>query len=133
MNRKKRYRIKKFRVFVALVLLTGIILLLFNLKNIVTHVKLKTLDYSNSTIKILKDIDIEIENYSKTLDNISNTKYFNKDNLKYYLDIKYNNNDDNFVENTMATLFLMPTKAQGLQQCLWAGKNLTYKLNAALT
>ena len=98
MKRKKRYKIKKFRVFVALVSLIGIILLLFNLNNIITHIKLKSLSYDNSSIKLIKENDIEIDIYSETLDHIKNTKYYNKDNLKYYLEIKYKDVDD-FLEN----------------------------------
>lgn len=98
MIRKKRYKLKKIKLILTITLLVSTILLLFNIQNIVTHIKLKYLDYNNSTIKILKDIDIEILNYSETLDRITNTKYFNEDYINYYLEISYSNKD-NFLEN----------------------------------
>ena len=93
MKRKKRYRLKKGRIFLALVILISIITLGFNTENIIKYIKLKSLDYSNSSIKIIKDNDLKIESYSKTLDKIIETEYFNKDNTKYYLEINYSNKD----------------------------------------
>ena len=98
LKRKKRYKIKKIKVLITLILSISTILLLFNAKDIITHIKLKYLDYNTNTIKILKDIDIDITYYSKTLDNISNTKYFNKNNINYYLEINYKD-EENFLEN----------------------------------
>ena len=96
MKRKKRYKLKKRRILLALIILISIITLGFNIGNITEYIKLKSLDYSNSSIKLIKNNDLEIESYSKTLDKIIETKYFNKDNVSYYLEINYHDKDKFF-------------------------------------
>lgn len=98
MKRKKRYKLKIGRIILASIILSAIIILAINTNNIYSYFKLKSLDYSNQSIKLIKENELEIDSYSKTLDNIINTKYFDKNNVKYYIEIEYNN-DNNFYEN----------------------------------
>ena len=98
MKRKKRYKLKKGRILLAIILLTTIITLIFNTSNIVNYITLKTLNYSNSSIKLINKNELNIKKYSKTLDKIINTKHFNKNNINYYLEINYIE-QENFLEN----------------------------------
>jgi len=98
MKKKKRYRLKKGRILLAIILLIGIITLAFNTPNIINYISLKTLNYSDTSIKLIKDNDLEIKKYSKTLDNIINTKNFEKEKLEYYLEIEYQEKEK-FLEN----------------------------------
>ena len=70
MKRKKKYKLKKLRVVLAVLILTTIFTLIFNSNNIITYIKLKQLDYSKESIKEIKKYDLNIEKYSKTLDKI---------------------------------------------------------------
>jgi len=98
MKRKKKYKLKKFRIFLAILILTTIFTTIFNASNIITYIKLKQLNYSNESIKIINKYDLNIEKYSKTLDKIINTKYYNENNLNYLLEIEYHDKE-NFFEN----------------------------------
>ena len=98
MKRKKRYRLKKIRVILAIIILTTIFTLAFNSNNLIDYVKLKQLNYSNESIKLIKENDLTIEKYSKTLDKIIKTEYFDIDKYTILLDIEYKNNE-NFLEN----------------------------------
>lgn len=98
MKKKKRYRLKKGRILVALILLIGIITLAFNANNIIHYIRLSNLNYSKNSIKLINDNGLEIDKYSKTLDNIIDTKHFNKDKLDYYLEIDYRE-EENFLDN----------------------------------
>lgn len=98
MNRKKKYKFKKGRIFIALLLLTIIIVFTLNIGNIITVIKLKNLKYTSESISIINKNDIKIDKYSKTLDKIINTNYFILDNTKYYIDIDYKESN-NFFEN----------------------------------
>ena len=98
MKKNKRYKLKKGRIFVALVLFISIIMLIFNIDNISNYIKLNALNYSKDSIKLITDNELEIEKYSKTLDNIINTKHFDKKYLEYYLEIEYQE-DENFLDN----------------------------------
>lgn len=98
MKRKKKRRLKKGRIFIAITLLIGIITLALNTKNIINYITLKSLDYNKESIKIIMDNELEIKKYSKTLDKIINTKHFNKKNINCYLEIEYQEKD-NFLEN----------------------------------
>jgi len=97
MKRRKR-KLKKGRIFLVLIILIGITTFLLNINNIITYISLKRLNYSNSSIKLIQDNELDINIYSKTLDNIINTKYFNIEKLDYYLEIEYYDKD-NFIEN----------------------------------
>ena len=98
MNKKKKYKLKKGRIFIALLLLTIIVVFTLNIGNIITVIKLKNLKYTSESISIINKNDIKVDKYSKTLDKIINTNYFILDNTKYYIDIDYKEND-NFFEN----------------------------------
>jgi len=98
MKRKKRYKLKKGRIFIASLILITIIIIGFNTNNIVEYFNLKSLNYSNNSIKLIKENDLNIESYSETLDKIIDTEHFNKNNIKYYLEIEYQQKS-NFLEN----------------------------------
>lgn len=98
MKKKKKYKLKKGRIFITLILLITIITLAFNTNNIINYVTLKSLNYSNNSIKLITKNKLEIKEYSKTLDKIINTDYFNKNKLDYYLDIEYKETEK-FLEN----------------------------------
>jgi len=98
MKKKKKYKLKKGRILFATIILIIIVTLAFNTGNIIEYFKLRKLDYSHDSIKEIKNNDLEIKTYSKTLDKIINTKYFNKENINYYLEINYQN-ENNFLEN----------------------------------
>lgn len=103
MKRKKKYKLKKGRIFIAIVLLIGIITLSFNANNIINYITLKSLDYSKESIKLIMDSNLEITEYSKTLDKIITKDYFEKDKLNYYLEIKYQDKES-FLENITTLL-----------------------------
>ena len=65
MKRKKKYKLKKLRIVLAILILTTIFTLIFNSNNIITYIKLKQLDYSKESIKEIKKYDLNIEKYSK--------------------------------------------------------------------
>lgn len=98
MSRKRKYKLRKGRIFITLLLLTIIVVFTLNIGNIITIVKLKNLKYNSESISIINKNDIKVDKYSKTLDKIINTNYFILDNTKYYIDIDYKEND-NFFEN----------------------------------
>lgn len=98
MKRKKRYRLKKTRIIFAILILTTIFTLAFNSTNIISYIKLKQLNYSNESIKLIKENDLNIKKYSKTLDKIIKTKYFDINNYTILIDIEYQT-DENFLEN----------------------------------
>lgn len=94
--KRKRYRLKKKRIFLAIIILISIITLLLNTNNIITYIKLKSLKYDNNSINLIKENNLTIDKYSKTLDNIINTNYFILDNTSYYIDIDYIEKEDFF-------------------------------------
>jgi len=65
--------------------------------------------YDKNSVKAFKENNIyeyvKSYEYSKTLDNIINTSYFNVDYIDYYINIDYIN-DDTFLENISALLLL---------------------------
>lgn len=98
MKRKKKYRLKKGRILIALLTLISIITLALNTNSIINYITLKSLNYNKESIKLINDNDLEIDKYSKTLDKIINTKHFNKEKFDYYLEIEYQEKN-NFLEN----------------------------------
>jgi len=54
MKRKKRYKLKKGRITLALIILISLITLGINTPDILEYIKLKSLDYSNNSIKLIK-------------------------------------------------------------------------------
>lgn len=77
----------------AVLFLVVIVFLGFSVDDITYFIKLKNLDYSNNSIKLINDNELEIDVYSKTLDNIIDTNYFDKNNVSYYLDIEFKNSE----------------------------------------
>lgn len=96
--KKKRYRLKKKRIFLVLVVLIIIPLFIFNFNDITNYIKYKSLSYSNNSISLFNDKNIKIDKYSKTLDEIINTDFFIEENVDNYLDIVYLDRND-FYEN----------------------------------
>lgn len=109
---KKRRKVNKKKIFIYLVLPILLIISIsgyINKDNIYTIYLSKTTSYSKDTIQVLKDnqIDTNILNkkYSKTLDNIINTEYFNPKYINSYLDITYHEKS-NFYQNINSLLDL---------------------------
>ena len=106
-KRKKKFSTKKFlRFFIPLI----IILTIFLYKDdIYTLYVYKTTSYSDDTINVIKDnnLDINILNkkYSQTLENIINTEYFDVKHVDDYLEINYLDRD-NFSSNISKLLSL---------------------------
>lgn len=95
---KKKRKLKKKRIFFASSILILLIIFIVNLPSLIYNIKLSTKGYDKTSIKLLKENNIKLNKYSKTLDNIINTKYFILDNTSYYIDIDYHD-EDNFYEN----------------------------------
>lgn len=89
MKKRKKYKLKKGRIIIAIVLFIGILTLALNAKNIINFITLKSLDYSKTSIKLIMNSDLKIKEYSKTLDKIINTKEFNKNYVNHYLNVEY--------------------------------------------
>lgn len=107
---KKRRKVNKKKIFIYLILPILLIISILgyiNKDNIYTLYLSKTTSYSKDTIHVLKDnqIDTNILNkkYSKTLDNIINTEYFNPKYINSYLDITYHETS-NFYQNINSLL-----------------------------
>ena len=107
---KKRKKVNKKKIFIYLILPILLIISILgyiNKDNIYTLYLSKTTSYSKDTIHVLKDnqIDTNILNkkYSKTLDNIINTEYFNPKYINSYLDITYHETS-NFYQNINSLL-----------------------------
>lgn len=99
-KKKKKLSIKKIlRFFIPLI---TIIIILINLNNISTFYLSKKTGYAKDTIAVIKEIDnynqILDKEYSKTLENIINTKYYQETYINEYLNINYQEKD-NFLNN----------------------------------
>ena len=96
--KRRKFSIKKtLRIVIPFVLLLVII---FNRYNILYFIQGKISGYNINTIRIFHKFDIYNEikyhEYSDTLSKIVNSKDFNVNYTKYYLDINYINNDNYF-------------------------------------
>lgn len=104
-KKKKKISIKKISIFALLILMITILLL--NINNIRNLYISKTTGYSSKTVEVFMEQNIykEIKNheYSKTLETILNTEYYNPKYLKDYLDITHIKNDS-FLKNTSLLL-----------------------------
>ncbi len=103
MKKHKKYRLKKGRIIVCLIVLVSITTLLFNIGNITNYINLKSLHYSDLAFDKIRKDNIDINVYSKTLDNIISTDYFISEYLDDYLKIEYNS-DEHFFENINSLL-----------------------------
>ena len=98
-KRRKKFSIKKtLRLVVPLILIITIgLVYLINKDNINTYYLSKKTGYKENTINVMKDNDLDInilnKKYSKTLENIINTEYFNPKYLSDYINITYHDND----------------------------------------
>lgn len=99
-KKKKKLSIKKIlRFFIPLFI---IIIILINHNNISTFYLSKTTGYTKDTIAVIKEINdyskILDKEYSKTLEVIINTKYYQETYINEYLNIKYHEKE-NFLNN----------------------------------
>ena len=106
-KKKKRLSVKKILfLIIPIIILVG--LFLFH-NNILNYVNSKLTGYKYETIEVFQEQNIydKIKNskYSKTLEEIINTKYYNEEFLEDYLNINYQDND-NFFENINSLLEL---------------------------
>lgn len=103
-QKKKKFSIKKtLRLLIPLTIIIILVSIIYtNKDNISTYFLSRTTGYNKDTINVVKDnnLDTSILNkkYSKTLENIINTEYFNPKYIDNYLDITFKNND-NFLSN----------------------------------
>jgi len=104
-NRKRKLSIKKISRF--LIILTITLILLINLGNIKTYFLSKITGYNQNTIKVFLETntynEIKEHKYSKTLESIINTEYYNNKYIKDYLNINYIDNS-NFLSNINSLL-----------------------------
>lgn len=99
-RRKKKYRIKKIWLITIPLIFISIILINYNnIKNIYLS---KITGYSKEIIDVFTEQElintIKEKTYSKTLEEIINTKYYNNKYINDYLSINYND-DSNFLSN----------------------------------
>lgn len=101
MKRKKTKR-KKWKIILISIIFLTIVLLIFNLNNIIYYIKLNQLNYSKNSIKNIYNNNIEVKKYSLTLDKIINTNDFILDNTSHYQNITYISKTNFFKEiNTL--------------------------------
>jgi len=104
-RRKKKLSIKKISILIIfVVVITTLILNASNIRNIYLS---KVTGYNKDTVAVFieNDIynDIKDHKYSKTLETILNTEYYNEKYLQEYLDIEYIENNT-FLKNTSSLL-----------------------------
>lgn len=106
-KRKRKRRLKIKRILILIVIIFIITLSLINKNNIRNYFLSKTTGYSEKTISVILEENIlkEIKNkeYSKTLEKIINTNYYDKLYINEYLNIKYKD-EPNFLENIQRLL-----------------------------
>ena len=107
-RKRKKFSIKKtFRIVIPFLLL---LIILVNIKRIVTFTQSKITGYEYETIQVFNELDIyddiKKHEYSKTVEIASKSDDFKKEYLNSYLDIKYDDNDNNFISNINALLLL---------------------------
>ena len=104
-KKKKKLSVKKISIFVLSV--TLIVVLLLNISNLRNIYLSKITGYNKETIEVFIETDtynqIKRHDYSKTLETIINTEYYNQKYLEEYLNIKYIDQDD-YIENISSLL-----------------------------
>lgn len=104
-KKKKRISIKKISLFTLSILIITILIL--NINNIRNLYISKITGYNTNSIAVFIENDIydniKDHEYSKTLEEILNTEYYNETYLEEYLEIKYIENDS-FLKNTSKLL-----------------------------
>lgn len=107
MSRKKRKKLSIKKISIFIIFVVALTTLLLNIGNIRNAYLSKITGYNKETIAtfIEEDIysNIKDHKYSKTLESILNTEYYNEKYLKEYLDIEYIENK-NFFKNTTSLL-----------------------------
>ena len=98
-QRKKKFSIKKtLRLVIPLLFIILGIVLFINKDNLHTYYLTKTTGYDELTITTIKDNNLNTailnKKYSKTLESIINSEYFNSEYLDEYLDIEYHDKDN---------------------------------------
>ena len=105
--KKKKLSIKK--ISFSLIPLIIIIITIINLRSIITFCQSKITGYEYDTINAFHELDVYKEikghKYSKTLEKIITTEYYNPKYINDYLDINYQDKD-NFLENINKLLTL---------------------------
>ena len=100
-RRKKKFRLKKIWIILFPIFIITFILLI-NKNNIINTYLSKKTGYNKEIIEVFVENNIvdkiENEKYSKTLEEIINTKHYNQKHLKEYININYSE-DTNFLEN----------------------------------
>lgn len=110
-QKRKKFSIKKtLRLIIPLILVLTISLVyIINKDNINTYYLSKKTGYKENTINVMKDNNLDTsilnKNYSKTLENIINTEYFNPKYINDYLNINYHDSK-NFLSNINSLLTL---------------------------
>jgi len=99
--KRKKFSIKKtLRIVIPFLILISLII---NIKSIVTFFKSKITGYEFETIETFNELDIyndiKKHQYSLTLAKIIDSDDFKREYLNNYLDIKYNQDDEDFFDN----------------------------------
>ncbi len=99
-HRRKKLSIKKISFLLIPIIIITIILL--NLTRIITFYQSKITGYEYDTITVFHELDIynniKKHNYSKTLEKIVKTEYYNPKYLKDYLAINYQAYDNFYID-----------------------------------
>ena len=110
MRRKRKFKKIKFKTKRIILLFTFILIFLtitLNINNIKYIYLSKTTGYNKNTIEVFEENysfkEIKNYKYSKTLEKIINTEYYNSKYIKEYIDIEYKE-DELFLKNTSLLL-----------------------------
>ncbi len=106
MKRRKRKKKNKYIISILLFIILSIPLFIYK-NQIIDYISLLNSDYNKETIKVLKENNkfkyINSKKYSKTLEKIVNTDYFDSKYIDSYTEINYKE-EDNFLENIASLL-----------------------------
>ena len=101
----KKIRLKKKNCAIALFILLFIIFELINPFRIIAKSKLKNLGYSSESSKKIIALGLKStilnQEYNKFIDLNINDKSFNRDNIKYYIELDYDNKIDVDIINSL--------------------------------
>ena len=107
---------RKVKRTISLVIVLFILLLVVNILTDSTSKKLKKLKYQDKTISVIKDLkiqDVVIKNnkYSKTLEEAILNNQFYQENIDFYYEFEYRN-DDKFINHLNSLIKLGYNKMQ---------------------
>ena len=104
---KRKLKVKRIILLLSIIILS--FTLFFNYRNIKIYYFSKITNYNTDTIATFLEHDlidnVKDKEYSKTLEEIIHTKYYNQDFFDQYINIKYLN-DDSFLSNISSLLNL---------------------------